>query len=126
MRKKIIKTDKATKAVGPYSQAIEINDTLFISGQVALDPGTGKMIEGGIREQTHRILMNIDAILNAAGYSKWEVTLCHCMLADMKDLQAMNEVYATYFSEEPPARATFAVSQLPLAALIEIEAIAMK
>ena len=126
MRKKIINTDKAPKAIGPYSQAIEINGALYISGQVALDPATGKMINGGIREQTERVLMNIDAILTSAGYSRWDVALCYCLLADMQDFQAMNEVYGAYFNEEPPARATYAVLKLPLGALVEIQVIAVK
>jgi len=126
MRKKIVYTDKAPKAIGPYSQGVEINDALFVSGQISLDPATGSMIEGGIREQTGRVLKNIDAILTAAGYSKCDVVLCNCMLADMEDFQVMNEVYGTYFTDEPPARAAFAVKKLPLGALVEIEVIAVK
>jgi 2-iminobutanoate/2-iminopropanoate deaminase len=126
MRKKIVNTDKAPKAIGPYSQAIDISGALFVSGQLPLDPVTGNMITGGIREQTERVLKNIEAILTAAGYSKRDVVLCNCLLADMQDFQAMNEVYGAYFDVEYPARATFAVLKLPLGAMIEIEVIAMK
>jgi 2-iminobutanoate/2-iminopropanoate deaminase len=126
MRKKIVHTDKAPKAIGPYSQAIDINGTLYVSGQIPLDPATGKIIEGGIREQTERVLMNIDSILTAAGYSRRDVVLCNCMLADMQDFQVMNEVYGAYFNEEHPARATFAVLKLPLGVSVEIWVIAVK
>jgi 2-iminobutanoate/2-iminopropanoate deaminase len=124
--KRIIFTDKAPLPVGPYSQAIEINKTLYVAGQVPIDPGTGKLAEGGILEQTEQVMRNIGAILEAAGYSFRDVVKSTCLLADMADFKAMNEVYGRYYPSEPPARASFAVRQLPLGALVEIEAIAAK
>ena len=124
--KKVIQTGNAPGAVGPYSQAIEKNGTLFISGQICLDPQTGKLVEGGIREQTLQVLKNIDSILSAAGYSKKDVLKCTCLLKDMDHFQEMNGVYAEYFDENPPARAAYQVVKLPLDVLVEIEAIAMK
>ena len=124
--KKTIQTKKAPGAVGPYSQATEQNGMLFVSGQIPLDPESGKVVEGGIQEQTRQVLKNLDAILSAAGYSSWDVVKCTCLLKDMDHFQAMNEVYAAYFSQDPPARAAYQVARLPLDAMIEIEAIAMK
>lgn len=124
--KKVIHTTKAPKAVGPYSQAIDQNGILFVSGQIPLDPETGELSGSNIRQQTVRVLQNIDAILSAAGYSKKEVVKCTCLLKNMDDFKGMNEEYARYFDEAPPARAAFQVGRLPLDVLIEIEAIAMK
>ncbi len=124
--KKIIHTKNAPKAVGPYSQATEQNGMLFVSGQIPIIPETGKLVNGGIREQTQQVLKNLDAILNAAGYASWDVVKCTCLLKDMDHFQEMNEVYAGYFTQEPPARAAYQVVKLPLDVLIEIEAIAMK
>jgi len=124
--KKIIHTETAPKAVGPYSQAVEKKGILFVSGQVAVDPKTGKMVDGGIKEQTKMVLSNIDHILKAAGYHKDDVLKCTCLLDDMADFQEMNKVYEEYFNQSPPARAAFEVVNLPLGAKIEIEAIAME
>ena len=124
--KRVIQTKKAPGAVGPYSQGIERKGILFVSGQIGLDPVSGKPVPGGIREQTLQVLGNIDAVLTAAGYSRTDVVKCTCLLRDMKDFKAMNEVYAEYFREDPPARAAYQVAGLPLDVLIEIEAIAMK
>lgn len=124
--KKIISTTSAPGAIGPYSQAVEANGTLYISGQVAIDPATGKMVEGGITEQAEQVLKNIKAILKAAGYSAVDVVKSTCLLADMSDFKAMNEVYARYYTEDQPARAAYAVKGLPLGALIEIETIAVR
>ena len=124
--KKIIHTKEAPKAVGPYSQATEQKGMLFVSGQIPIIPETGKLAEGGIREQTEQVLKNIDAVLQAAGYSSWDVVKCTCLLKDMDHFQEMNEVYAGYFKQDPPARAAYQVVKLPLDVLIEIEAIAMK
>jgi len=124
--KKVVHTSKAPGAVGPYSQAIEKNGVLFVSGQICLDAASGKLVDGGIREQTRQVLQNIDSILAAAGYSKRDVVKCTCLLTDMDHFQDMNAVYGEYFNEDPPARAAFQVSRLPLDVLIEIEAIAMK
>ena len=124
--KKIIHTDKAPAAVGPYSQAVEAGDTLYISGQVPLVPETGKIIEGGIQEQTEQVMKNIGAILEAAGYRFENVVKSTCLLSDMANFKAMNEVYAKYYPSGQPARAAFAVKALPLGVLIEIESIAVK
>jgi 2-iminobutanoate/2-iminopropanoate deaminase len=124
--KRIIKTLKAPEAVGPYSQAIETNGTLYISGQVPIDPGTKKVVEGGIKEQTLQVMKNIGAILEAAGYSFSDVVKSTCLLSDIKNFAAMNEVYASFYPVDPPARSTFAVKDLPLGVLVEIETIAVK
>lgn len=124
--KRIIKSGNAPSAVGPYSQAVEINGMLFISGQIPLDPATGQIVDGGIKEQTHQVMKNIGAILNEAGYRYTDVVKSTCFLSAMSDFKAMNEVYAEYYNAEPPARAAFAVKELPLGVMIEIETIAVK
>jgi 2-iminobutanoate/2-iminopropanoate deaminase len=124
--KRIISTTAAPGAIGPYSQAVEANGTLYISGQVAIDPATGKLVEGGITEQTTQVLKNIRAILTAAGYTLDDVVKSTCLLSDMSDFKAMNEVYARFYTADQPARAAFAVKGLPLGALIEIETVAVK
>jgi len=124
--KRIVHTTWAPKAVGPYSQAVEINGTLYISGQIPMDPETGEIVKGGIREQTKRVLENIRAILNAAGYSPQDVVKSTCLLSDMKNFQVMNEVYESFYPVDPPARAAFQVAKLPLDVMIEIETIAVK
>jgi len=124
--KKIVKTVNAPAAIGPYSQAVEMNGMLFISGQIAVDPATGKLVEGDITVQTNQVLKNIEAILHAAGYSLVEVVKSTCFLSEIANFKAMNEVYARYYFENQPARAAFAVKDLPMGALIEIETIAMK
>lgn len=124
--KRIIRTTKAPAAIGPYSQAVEINNTLYISGQLGIDPASGRLVDGGIKAQTEQALNNIRAILNDAGYSLIEVVRSTCYLTDMADFSAMNEVYSRFFFENQPARAAFAVKALPLGALIEIETIAAK
>ncbi len=124
--KRIISTTAAPGAIGPYSQAVEANGTLYISGQVPIDPATGKMVEGGITEQTTQALKNIRAILLAAGYTMNDVVKSTCLLSDMSDFKAMNEVYAQFYTSDQPARAAFAVKGLPLGALIEIETVAVK
>ncbi|MCI0523062.1 MAG: RidA family protein [Bacteroidales bacterium] len=124
--KRIISTTAAPGAIGPYSQAVEVNGTLYISGQVPIDPATGKIVEGGITEQTTQALKNIKAILTAAGYTLDDVVKSTCLLSDMSDFKAMNEVYAKFYTSDQPARAAFAVKALPLGALIEIETVAVK
>lgn len=124
--KKIIHTSKAPAALGPYSQAVEINGTLYVSGQVPVDPGSGRIVEGGIKEQTEQVMKNISAILNEAGYSFDEVVSSTCMLSDMSDFKAMNAVYERFYTDNQPARAAFAVKELPLGALIEIMTVAVK
>jgi 2-iminobutanoate/2-iminopropanoate deaminase len=124
--KRVIQTPDAPAAIGSYSQAIEVDGTLYISGQIPLDPKTMKVVEGGIQEQTEQVLKNIGAILNKAGYDFKDVVKSTCLLSDMTNFKAMNEVYGRYYSENPPARAAFAVKDLPLGVLIEIETIAAK
>ena len=124
--KKIIYTEKAPAAVGPYSQAVESNGLLFISGQIPIDPETGKIVDGGILEQTEQVMKNISAILYEAGYTFNQVVKSTCLLSDMANFKAMNEVYARYYKSDQPARAAFAVRELPLGVLVEIETIAAK
>lgn len=124
--KRIISTQKAPQEIGPYSQAVEVNGTLYISGQVPLDPETMKVVEGGIQEQTLQVMKNIGAILEEAGYSYAEVVKSTCLLSDMSNFKAMNEVYGSFYTENPPSRAAFAVKELPLGVLIEIETVAVK
>jgi len=124
--KKIIKTSNAPSAIGPYSQAVEMKGMLFISGQVPVDPKTGKLVEGDITVQTKQVMKNIEAILHEAGYSFSDVVKSTCYLASISDFKAMNDVYSVFYTENHPARAAFAVKDLPLGALIEIETFAMK
>ncbi len=124
--KKIIQTKEAPAAIGPYSQAVEANGMLFISGQVAIDPQTGKVVQGGITEQTEQVMKNIGAILREAGYEFSDVIKSTCLLSNMADFANMNAVYGKYYPENPPARAAFAVKELPLGVLVEIETIAVK
>jgi 2-iminobutanoate/2-iminopropanoate deaminase len=124
--KKIISTSKAPAAIGPYSQAVEANGTLYISGQIPLIPESGKLAEGGITEQTRQVFRNIEAILGEAGYLFADVVKSTCLLSDMTDFKAMNEVYSGYYPDNKPARAAYAVKGLPMGALIEIETIAVK
>lgn len=124
--KRIIKTELAPKAIGPYSQAVEVNGTLYISGQIPIDPANGKVIEGGITEQTEQVMKNIGAILTVAGYSFSDVVKSTCLLSDMNNFQSMNEIYGKYYLENPPARAAYSVVKLPLGVLVEIETIAVK
>lgn len=123
--KKIIATTNAPGAIGAYSQAIEINGTLYISGQLPVSPSTGKVVEG-IKGQTKQVMENIGAILKEAGYSYSDVVKSTCLLADMAYFKEMNEIYGSYYKESPPARAAFAVKELPLRVLVEIETIAAK
>jgi 2-iminobutanoate/2-iminopropanoate deaminase len=124
--KRIINTQNAPAAIGPYSQAVEVNGTLYISGQIPINPETGKVIDGGIIEQTEQVMKNIGAILSAAGYDYSDVVKSTCLLSDMANFQAMNKVYGSFYAENPPARAAFAVKELPLGVLIEIESVAAK
>lgn len=126
MEKKIICTEKAPKAVGPYSQAVEANGFLFISGQIPIDPSTGKVVEGGIKEQTEQVLKNVGAILKEAGLDYKNVIKTTCLLSDMDNFAAMNEVYARFFTSEMPARAAYGVVRLPLGVMVEIECIAVR
>jgi 2-iminobutanoate/2-iminopropanoate deaminase len=124
--KKIINSAKAPKAIGPYSQAIEVNGTLYISGQIPVDVSSGKFVEGGIVEQTHQVMKNIGYILAEAGYTYKDVVKSTCLLSDIANFAEMNKVYGEYYKEDCPARAAFAVKDLPMGALVEIETIAVK
>lgn len=126
MSKRIIKTKNAPAAIGPYSQAVEVNGTLYISGQVPIDPKTAKVVEGGIKQQTEMVMKNTEAILTEAGYSFENVIKSTCLLSDMNNFSTMNEIYGKYYPENPPARAAFAVKELPLGVMVEIETIAVK
>ncbi len=120
-------TDKAPKAIGPYSQAIKAGDFVFTAGQAGVDPSTGKLVAGGIAEQTRQVLQNIQAILEAADSSLDRVVKVGVFLQDMGDFQAMNEVYAEFFppDKNPPARTTVQAAKLPLGALVEIDTVAL-
>jgi 2-iminobutanoate/2-iminopropanoate deaminase len=120
-----IQTDNAPAAIGPYSQAIKAGGFVFASGQIPIDPQTGQFVAGGIAEQTEQVLKNLSAVLEAAGSSLDLVVKTTVFLADMKEFSGMNEVYATFFSSPPPARATVAAAGLPRDARVEIEAVAL-
>lgn len=122
---KKIHTEKAPAAVGPYSQAIEVNGMVFTSGQIPLDPATGELVEGDVQAQAHQVFKNLTAVLEEAGTSMEKAVKTLCFLDDMADFSAFNEVYAQYFTEKP-ARSCFAVKALPKGALCEVEVIAVK
>lgn len=124
--KKVISTKNAPGAIGPYSQAIEASGMLFISGQIPIDPATGNIVEGGIIEQTEQVMKNLNGILTEAGYTFDNVVKSTCLLSDMANFAAMNEIYGRCFTQNPPARAAFAVKTLPKEVLVEIEMIAVK
>ena len=124
--KKIISTLNAPAAIGPYSQAVEANGTLYISGQIPVNPATGKLVEGGVTEQAEQVITNIKAILAEAGLGIENVVKLTVFLADMSLFAEMNEVYKKHYTENCPARSTIAVKGLPLGALVEIETIAMR
>ena len=123
---KVVNTNKAPKAIGPYSQAIEANGLIITSGQLPIDPATGEFAPGGIKEQTRQSLSNAKAILEEAGIGLGNVMKTTVFLSDMNDFAAMNEVYAEFFSEPFPARSAIAVKTLPKNALVEVECIAAK
>ena len=122
--KKIISTEQAPKAIGPYSQAVVYNGVAYLSGQIPLDPATGQLVTADIAVQTERVLENIKAVLQAAGASFDSVLKTTVFLKDMGDFPKMNEVYARYFPENPPARSTVQAAKLPRDVMVEIEAIA--
>jgi 2-iminobutanoate/2-iminopropanoate deaminase len=123
--KKIIHTDKAPKAIGPYSQAIRTENIVFTAGQIALNPVTGELVEGGIEEQTRQVLTNLKAVLEAGDSGLAYVIKTTVFLKDMNDFPKMNAVYSEFFSGNPPARSTIAVAGLPKGGLVEIEAVAL-
>jgi len=126
MKRQVVATDAAPKAIGPYSQAVWAGDLLFCSGQIPLDPATGNMVAGGITEQTIRVFENIRGLLQSQGLSFGNVVKTTAFLSDMNHFGAMNEVYAKYFTKEPPARSTVQVARLPKDALVEIEVVAAR
>jgi 2-iminobutanoate/2-iminopropanoate deaminase len=125
MTREIIQTDTAPAAVGPYSQATRANGFLFAAGQIPLSPADGRLMEGGVKEQTRQVLENLKAILEAGGADLSSVMKTTVFLQDMDDFVEMNEVYATYFTDNPPARSTIEVARLPMGAQVEIEAVAL-
>ena len=118
--RRVISTPNAPAAIAAYSQGIQVGDTLWVAGQIGLDPATREIVPGGIREETRRALENCKAILEAAGFSLKDVAQVQVLLADINDYQAMNEVYVTYFPEDPPARAAYAVAAIPREARVEV------
>jgi len=123
--KEIIATDQAPRAIGPYSQAVRAGNLVFASGQIPIDPATGEFIPGGIAEQTEQVLKNLTAVFAATGLTMNQIVKTTVFLTDMNDFTAMNEVYAKFFVENPPARATVQAARLPRDAKVEIEAIAV-
>ena len=120
-----IQTDRAPQAIGPYSQAVKAGGFIFASGQIALDPATMQIVDGGVREQTERVMRNLAAVLEAAGSSMERVVKTTVFLADMNEFAAMNEVYGSFFAEVPPARSTVEVKRLPRDVRVEIDLIAL-
>lgn len=125
MKREIVHTDKAPKAIGPYSQAIRTDTMIYAAGQTGIDPATGDLIPGGVEEQTRQVLTNLQNVIEAAGSSFKNVVKTTVFLRDMNDFAKMNAIYAEYFGENPPARSTIAVAGLPKGGLVEIEAIAL-
>ena len=124
--RKIVATETAPQAIGPYSQAVTVGEFVFTSGQIPIDPKTGVFVEGGIAEQTEQVLRNLVEVLRAAGTSLEAVVKTTVFLADMNDFAAMNEVYSHYFLNEPPARSTVQAARLPRDARVEIDVIAVR
>ncbi len=125
MKKKVIQTDKAPKAIGPYSQAIRTDSLIYTAGQIGLVPATGELVANTVEEQTRQALNNLQNVLEAAGSTFEHVVKTTVFLKDMNDFPKMNAIYAEFFGENPPARSTIAVAGLPKGGLVEIEAIAL-
>ncbi len=125
MQRTQISTSDAPAAIGPYSQAIRSGQFVYTSGQIALDPNSGELVGTDVQTQTHRVMQNLQAVLSSAGSSLAQVVKTTVFLAHMSDFQAMNAVYASYFSGVAPARSTVAVAELPRKALVEIECVAL-
>ena len=124
MKKETINTKDAPEAIGPYSQAVETGNFVFTAGQIALDPSTQEMVDGGIKEQTERVIKNLEAVLKSAGLSLSDVIRADVFLKNLEDFSSMNDVYSKFFSVSKPARTTVAVRDLPKGALVEISLIA--
>ncbi len=123
--KKIINTAKAPKPIGPYNQAVMTNNTLFVSGQIPMNPATAELVKGDVKEQTRMVMENIKAILKEAGMDFSDVVKCSIFISDMKDFPMINEVYGQYFGDDAPARETVQVAGLPLGVDVEISCIAI-
>lgn len=123
--KEIVATERAPRAIGPYSQAVRAGNLLFCSGQIPIDPATGEFVSGGVAEQTEQVMRNLSAVLEAAGADLNQVVKTTVFLAEMDDFTAMNEVYGRFFGANPPARATVQAARLPRDAKVEIEAMAV-
>lgn len=126
MKREAVRTEEAPAAIGPYSQAVRAGGLLFCSGQIPLDPATGKIVDGGIEAQTERVLKNLEAVLTAGGASTGSVVKTTVYMVDLGDFPVMNAVYGKFFPENPPARATVQVVRLPAGALVEIDAVAVE
>ena len=124
--REVISTLDAPAAIGPYSQGIRVGNTLYLAGQIALDPVTGKLVAGDIESQTHRVLKNLGAVLKAAGFHYSDVVQVQAFLEDLIDYNSMNDIYATYFNESKPARAVVEAARIPRDALVEIMMVAVK
>ena len=125
MKKKIIQTSEAPAPIGPYSQAVQVGDVLYVSGQVAFDASSGELINENITEETHQVMKNLEAILRAAGTDFGQVAKCSIFISDMNQFAAINEAYGQYFREDPPARETVEVRRLPKDVNVEISCIAV-
>lgn len=123
--RKIVQTNSAPAAIGPYSQAVRSGSLLFTSGQIPVDPATGTVVEGGIQEQAHQVMKNLAAVLEASGSSLANALRTTCFLQDLNHFATFNEIYATFFDGEPPARSTVQVARLPLDVMIEVDCIAL-
>ncbi len=124
MAKTIISTTGAPQAIGPYSQGVKVGSFVYTAGQIALDPETGQLVAGDVAVQTHRVMRNLQAILESAGTSLDRVVKTTCFLMDLADFAAFNAIYAEYFPENPPARSTVQVARLPTGASVEVECVA--
>jgi len=123
---RIIKTAHAPAPIGPYNQAIEANNTLYISGQIGMNPATSELVQDSLENETHQVMANLAAILKEAGYDWSNIVKCSIFLSDMNDFPNVNEIYGSYFSDQYPARETVQVGKLPLGVNVEISAIAVK
>ncbi len=125
MNKTVVSTDKAPKAIGPYSQAIKVGEFVYTAGQIALDPATGELVGGGVEAQTRRVLQNLSEVLKAAGTSMDKVIKTTVFMVNLAEFNKMNAVYAEFFPKDPPARSTVQVAALPKMGVIEIEVVAL-
>jgi 2-iminobutanoate/2-iminopropanoate deaminase len=126
VERRVIVTDRAPQAIGPYSQAIQVGNQIFLAGQIPIDPNTGDIIAGGIKEQTRQVMINIQAVLEAAGFNFQDVTNVQIFLTELENYSTVNQIYATYFPVAPPARAVVEVARLPRDVMIEIMVSAIK